>query len=380
MQQCHVCGRTLSESAIQLGECPSCGSPVTAAPAATETLTPTVKNTAPQTPAVQTPAATPPAANEPAAQKEESTTSATAASSGVHTAPQYPETQGSAPAYPGGMVYPTVPQVPQTQPQTPTTAMPVAGETPASTQPAAAPQSYAPAPTQAQAPTSVAAAPQKSNSGLVIGLISAIVVIVLLVAGVGLFALGKNGQGPLASLGPTATPTLTPTPTFTPTPTATPVPTVPAPASGFATFTAADGSYGFNYPSTFLTSTQSTNGVNVSLATDGTNIFGALNAGVTLTPAELPTLASSFFSSFSKASVTVSPTTQTITTGTNSWTEDDATFTFQGKPYKGAFYLPISSASSSANVVVFAAAPAASYTSEYTSAFSISLASFTFLK
>ncbi len=377
MQQCQVCGRTLSETAIQLGECPSCGSPIAASPAASETLTPTVKNTAPQTPAItvtppaeQTPAATPTEANEPAAHKEETSPSTTAASSGVHTAPQYPETPGSAPAYPGDMVYPAMPQVPQTQPTT----APSASETPSYFQTGAAPQAYA------SAPAPVTATPQKSNSGLVIGLISAIVVIVLLVAGVGLFALGKNGQGPLASLGPTATPTITPTPTFTPTPTATPVPTVPPPASGFATFTAADGSYGFNYPSAFLTSTQSAGGTTISLATDGTNIFGVLNAGIATTPAQLPTAASSFFSVFSKASVTVNPTTQTITTGTNSWTEDDATFTFQGKQYKGACYLLNSSAPSSSDLIVFDAAPSTAYSAEYTSVFSVSLSTFTILK
>lgn len=110
---------------------------------------------------------------------------------------------------------------------------------------------------------------QRRSNPLLIGLI-----LLLLLLGAGgsvLFVVaGTHGSGPLAGVFktpapfptstslPTATsaprPTTTPVPTATPFPTATPLPTVPPAPIGFTRFTSPDASFGLNYPTTWMES------------------------------------------------------------------------------------------------------------------------------
>ncbi len=94
--------------------------------------------------------------------------------------------------------------------------------------------------------------PKKSRTGLIVGILIA----VLIVGGLGsLAALGFAGKGPLSSLGATPTTAATATPTATSTPSPTATPNTPA---GFKQFTSDDNAFSIAYPGDWQQSASST--------------------------------------------------------------------------------------------------------------------------
>ena len=173
-----------------------------------------------------------------------------------------------------------------------------------------------------------------NRTGLIVGLgIPALVVIVLII----LFFLGKGGTGPFAAflVAATAVPTATAAATSTPAPTAIPTVAVPAPATGFTTFQAPDGTYGVNYPTGWLPTAQSLQGVSAEafISTDFQNIFLVAPTTQTIPPSQYVTLATSLTQPLGVKNITVTgkPTTQTL--GTTTWNKVTGTLVFNGTPY-----------------------------------------------
>ncbi|MBA3823349.1 MAG: hypothetical protein H0X24_05495 [Ktedonobacterales bacterium] len=179
----------------------------------------------------------------------------------------------------------------------------------------------------------VAPAPTPRRGGAA-GAIIATVVIIAVLAGGGLYALGRNGSGPLANIAATATVAATATPTMPPTATPT-----PAPPAGFQYFTASDNSYRMLYPVGWLPVAQSLNGLSAQVfALPDPNApiaFIAVPSPQKIPPSQYSTYLQQAASLLQATDVKLSPTTTSVTLGSTTWTKDVGTLTVQGKPYSG---------------------------------------------
>lgn len=188
-------------------------------------------------------------------------------------------------------------------------------------------------------PATPVVAASNNRSGLLVGIgIPALVVVALII----LYLLGKGAHvGPLAGFfvaSATATATLVPTATTaaaTSTPTPAPTVAVPAPVAGFQTFQAPDGSYGLNYPSTWITTGQTVQGINAQafLAADFKNIFLVAPTSQMIPPSSYVMLAQSLGGQLGVTNITATgqPTTEKL--GPNTWHKVTGTLTYQGTPY-----------------------------------------------
>ncbi|MBA3823350.1 MAG: hypothetical protein H0X24_05500 [Ktedonobacterales bacterium] len=169
--------------------------------------------------------------------------------------------------------------------------------------------------------------PQKSNAplALIIGIVSAVVVVALIGS---LFVLGKGGAGPLAALG--ATPTPVPTATATPLP---PTPTVPPAPAGFTTYTAADGSYTIAYPSDWSPSPAGGADTSAFVSADAQDFFVSLSTPGQEPTSKYPSLASAFAGGTGATNVKISTTPTKVILGANTWTKFPGTMTFVNKAY-----------------------------------------------
>ncbi len=229
------------------------------------------------------------------------------------------------------MSNPTEPEsVPTTQPFQPPPGEGMVTPPPANAYPGY-PAGYQPNTTP---PVTPSPAPRRRGAG---GAIVATLVILAALAGGGLYALGRNGTGPLANIVATATIAATATPTSPPT--ATPTPTPPA---GYSYFIATDRSYRIAYPVGWVPLEQTANGVTgLIIASDlnATNIFLVFPSPQKVQPSQYQAFLTQVLNSLpiknQVADVKLSSTTTTATLGANTWTSDTGTLTLQGKPYSG---------------------------------------------
>jgi hypothetical protein len=150
--------------------------------------------------------------------------------------------------------------------------------------------------------------PKKSRTGLIVGILIA----VLIIGGLGsVAALGFAGKGPLKSLGSTPTPAATATPKATATPQPTATPSIPA---GFQAFTSSDNSFSIAYPADWQKSSPS-EGTGAQFAGPNNQTFIVLNAGPG--QGDVATNEAAFCQSVGGPAST--PTTVTI--GSQPWTQ-----------------------------------------------------------
>jgi hypothetical protein len=384
MQHCVVCGRELLPENIAQGVCPSCGTPVQAVPPA-QPAPPYSGQLTPSQPAPaqpfgeQQPGFPPPAPygaqpgyTQPMPTGEQQPGFPPPAPYGAQPGYPPPMPYGEQqPGYPPSTPYPGQPGYPPStpygaQPGYPPS-MPYAGQPgyPPST-PYGAQPGYPPVPPTPQS---------NSNLGIIVGIVSAVVV-VLLALMIGLVALGKNGSGPLKAIGPTATPTFTPTPTLTPTPA---IPTVPPAPSGFKQFTTQD--YGLNYPTNWSSTDQTESNVTLHLFSDATaqTVFEILPVPSTagsIGPGDYKDLLQSFYDTMGASNVQIDTSTNSVTAGKNNWTTISGTGKYNGTVLKTTAYV---GTHGTTTYVLIALAPNAQYTTLDSTYFQPMIKSFTYL-
>ncbi len=175
--------------------------------------------------------------------------------------------------------------------------------------------------------------PKKSRTGLIVGILIA----VLIIGGLGsVAALGFAGKGPLKSLGSTPTPAATATPKATPTSPATPTPNIPP---GFQAFTSADNSFSLAYPGDWQKS-DATQGTGGQFIGPQQQLFLVAR----LACAGSPTDFDNGFCGSSGFGGTGS-TPQNVTVGGQSWTQEECDNSdgsghavVESVVYKGGFY------------------------------------------
>lgn len=227
-----------------------------------------------------------------------------------------------------------------------------------------------------------------------------LVLMALLALGSVLVIAGQNNIGPLtnflhpgsapsamATTAPTQQPTSAPTattvpPTATPLPpTATPLPTVPPPPTGYSTFMSTDGSFGFNYPSTWHSNPNPpANGVTIDTfsAPFATNEAVQVDESNTpIDPQNIETYLKNYSASSNGTNVTITAAASTYQIGTNSWMHAEASYLTSDGTHK-VFGLAINNGTN--GYLFFYDAPASSYQVGSGSAFDAMVKSFTFLK
>lgn len=171
-----------------------------------------------------------------------------------------------------------------------------------------------------------------------------------------------------------ATPTATAT--TIPTATATPV-TVPAPAAGFTTYTSADGSYGFNYPTGWKVTTQTVSGISVTAVSNNKDLITVLPLSAKIPSSQYGTLLTSFAQGAKATNVKTNTTITSVPLGANTWNAGDGTLTFQGQSYVSAIF---GTDHGPYTTVIIALAPKATANADASQNIIPFVTSFTFLK
>ncbi len=342
---CPQCGRALTAAHFAAGACPSCGqvlvAPASVAavePAATsepvaaaEPVAAVVEPAATPEPvaAVVEPAATPepvPAAAEPVAVAAEPVAVAAEPVAAVVEPAATPEPTPAAVEPVAAVVTPVA--IPE---PTPAAMEPVVA-TPAPV--AATPKSAAqPLPPPPIAKVFENPPPPRQRSPLLI-IILIIVVLLAIIAGAYALITRSGGTSTGAAV---ATATLAPTATLAiPTPTL--IAGLPTPATGFSQFASADGTYGLNYPASWVLTTQP---VTTGTTTTTAQIFANpdLSAALLIAPIaaqfdpkSYQTLIQTAFQGVNGATnvqISTQPTSSTL--GANTWAELTGSFTYQGQ-------------------------------------------------
>lgn len=327
--RCGYCGRKLTDAALALGYCPSCGTHVASAPSAPQRGgSPGLfaATTTPSRPLIDPPA--PPA-------------------SAVRSAPFVPLPALSPPS-PNASRTPTYPP-PGTIARQPSQPMPgTRSATPSRPAPGIPPPSRPPV---ADLPSPRGAVnqrvPRRGGGALVVTVLA-----LLLLAAVGggtLYIAAAQGVGPLVGLvkavkatattAPTVThaPTQTPQPTVTPTatiapPTPTPLPTVPPAPAGYTTFTSADNAFGLDYPSLWTPgqSVQNGNTTYTFTSPNQTQVAQVLQTVSTISPGDIVSYLQNFVVNSNGTNYQTTQDATSYQNGTNAWTRAQATYTIAG--------------------------------------------------
>jgi len=282
MQQCKNCGRTLTEAALALGYCPSCGTLVD--PAAPSTPTPLAVSQ----PVVNTPLP-------PPESKADNLTTPQPPSSALQPAP---------------LISP-----------------------PVQLEPAASPP-----------PPSITRTVQpRNNAGLIVAIIA--ILLLISATGGTLAYVGQQGQGPFAGyfgkttviIAATATiiPTATVAPTQTVAPTATPLPSVPPAPVGYQRFISTSKLYGLNYPALWTTNDIPGNAIDSTgfISSDQSEFFQVSETTSLVTTTDVSQYLTTFVNNDSGSNFQLTAPAQPFSTGSNTWTEAKGTYTANGKSY-----------------------------------------------
>jgi hypothetical protein len=223
--------------------------------------------------------------------------------------------------------------------------------------------------------------PQRANA-LLIALI--VVVALILVAGSGLFVAGKNGAGPLAFLGAasnqSAPASATPLATATARPTATPVPTVPPAPPGFVTFYSQDRSFGLNYDQSWTpagpTPDSGERGSSYNFSSPQQQFFQVTEAATTIAPVDITQFIQTFIASSNGTGFQMIGSVTNNTNGANTWTTAQGTYVSNGQSWS---IIGLASNHAQHGYIAIYTAPASLYNTLPGSQFAEMVNSFTFL-
>ncbi|MFI5272803.1 MAG: hypothetical protein ACHQ4H_07190 [Ktedonobacterales bacterium] len=155
---------------------------------------------------------------------------------------------------------------------------------------------------------------------------------------------------------------------------------MPAPASGFATFTSSDGVYGLNAPSdwskTALNTSPVVNG-EIFISADGKSFFLTMPLSQSLPSDQFGSFVTGFAKGFNATGATASSGTTSTTIGNNTWTEQDGTMAIKGVASTVKLY---GKALGANTVLLMSIAPAATNDQVTSTSFQPMLNSFTLLK